>query len=165
METKDLESVREHVIRLMKETSKVKNKEYARGDALSNFKKAAQIQDIYPEDVAINYMMKHFVSILDLVGDIPKIGTVSSSIWDEKIVDMINYLVLLRAMAAERRGEIPTSKITPILIDVVLDKQATDDIAKGGRVDQYLDDGKILLVISNKPSVNIDRKLLEEGEQ
>lgn len=77
--------------------------EYARGDRLSNFKRAAAALRCSPEQACINFWMKHVVSILDMVNDIEE-GKPSASLemWDEKIGDSINYMILLEALVKDR---------------------------------------------------------------
>lgn len=73
--------------------------EYAYGDRLSNFKRAAEIQRIAPEQACWNFLMKHLVSIQDMVESRREY---SRAQWDEKIGDAINYLILLEAIVSER---------------------------------------------------------------
>lgn len=78
-----------------------KAKEYATDDdRLANFKKAANLQGITPEEALAGMMAKHTVSINDMIskGD-PKLF--SEAQWDEKILDHINYLILLKALVLE----------------------------------------------------------------
>ena len=72
-----------------------KAKEYATEDRLHNFKQAAHIQSTTPVKALGGMMSKHTVSIYDMIhsGDV-----YSSSLWNEKITDSINYLILLRAL-------------------------------------------------------------------
>lgn len=82
--------------------------EYARGDRLSNFKRAAAALKCPPETVCINFWMKHVVSILDMVDDIERSDGAliwNTALWDEKIGDAINYLILLEALVMERIEE------------------------------------------------------------
>ena len=75
-----------------------KAKEYAKGDRLYNFKRAAEILRKSPEDALLGMFMKHLVSVIDLVE-----GTLEASdhMIDEKIGDAINYLILLEAVLKE----------------------------------------------------------------
>ena len=78
----------------------IKAKEYAYGDRLSNFKRAAEIQHTAPEQVCLNFFMKHFVSIQDMVES----GRVyEEAQWREKLGDAINYLILLECIVLEAR--------------------------------------------------------------
>lgn len=75
--------------------------EYATdGDRLANFKTAAALQGITPEEALRGMMAKHTVSINDMIkaGDPTRF---SMEQWDEKITDNINYLILLRALVEE----------------------------------------------------------------
>lgn len=79
-----------------------KAKEYARGDRLSNFKKAAAAMSNTPEKACAAFWMKHVISINDLVNDVEAGKSVPMPMWEEKIGDAINYLILLKALVIER---------------------------------------------------------------
>lgn len=81
-----------------------KNREYARIDALSNFKRAGQMQGSTPETALIGMMSKHIISVMDLVNDIDCGSMASDEMWNEKIVDNISYLILLRALIKDRQS-------------------------------------------------------------
>lgn len=80
-----------------------KAQEYATEDRLHNFKVAAELQMTTPTNALAGMLAKHTVSIYDMCRsgkDYPQ------EMWDEKITDHINYLLLLKALAieeAERR--------------------------------------------------------------
>lgn len=78
-----------------------KAKEYARGDRLSNFKKAASAMGGTPEKACLSFWMKHVISICDLVNDVDSGKKVAPEMWQEKIGDAINYLILLEAITSE----------------------------------------------------------------
>lgn len=78
-----------------------KAEEYARGDRLSNFKRAAGAMGCTPEQALIGMMMKHIVSIIDCVNDSAEGKSVSPAMWDEKIGDAVNYLHLLEGLVTE----------------------------------------------------------------
>lgn len=83
----------------MSVTLTAKAGEYAvANDRLSNFRRAASIQQIPPAQVALNFFMKHFVSVQDMV---EAKRSYTRAMWDEKLGDMINYLVLLEAITYE----------------------------------------------------------------
>ncbi len=89
-----------------------KGQEYAADDAdrLINFKRGAGLTGETPEKVASDYMLKHIVSIYDLI----ERGVTDEAIWDEKCGDAINYLILIRALIAEKNAEKqPAQKQTP----------------------------------------------------
>lgn len=73
----------------------------ARGDRLHNFKRAAKALQSTPERACISFWMKHVVSILDMVDDLDKGKKNSPAMWNEKIGDAINYLVLLEGLVSE----------------------------------------------------------------
>jgi len=76
----------------------VKAIEYAPVDRLSNFKQAAHLQKISMPQAVVSFMAKHTVSIFDMV----RTGKpYPIEVWDEKITDHINYLILLKAALLE----------------------------------------------------------------
>lgn len=77
--------------------------EYATDDErLHNFKVAAVVQANNPAQSLGGMMVKHTTSVYDMInaGD-PNLF--SMEMWDEKITDHINYLILLRAVVYEAR--------------------------------------------------------------
>ena len=71
-------------------------------DRLHNFKVAAGMQGITVKEALAGMMSKHTTSIYDMIGD----GRDHSlKKWDEKILDHINYLILLRAIVVEEDDE------------------------------------------------------------
>lgn len=80
------------------DTLVVKAKEYATEDRLHNFKVAAALHGCTPEKALAGMMAKHTVSVYDMCNS----GEVYNlDLWDEKITDSINYLLLLRAIVEE----------------------------------------------------------------
>ena len=88
-------------------TLKSKEGEYASTDnRLHNFDVGARILDVTPEAALQGMMLKHLVSILDLIewaGAAP--SRITEALIDEKIGDTINYLVLLEALLLRRIKE------------------------------------------------------------
>jgi hypothetical protein len=76
----------------------VKAAEYATEDRLANFKKAAHLRGSTMPQAIAGMMVKHTVSVYDMV-DSGK--PYSIEVWDEKITDHINYLILLRAAVVD----------------------------------------------------------------
>ena len=77
-----------------------KAKEYADNtDRLHNFKVAADLQGCSNIRALGGMMVKHTVSIYDMIAS-DKAFTVD--VWDEKITDHINYLILLRACIVDK---------------------------------------------------------------
>lgn len=75
-----------------------KAEEYATEDRLHNFRVASVLNGTSMEQALAGMMLKHTVSIYDMCR-----GGVACSIdlWNEKIADHINYLLLLRAIVEE----------------------------------------------------------------
>ena len=82
-------------------TLKTKADEYATEDRLHNFKVAAQLQNCTPVTALAGMMAKHTVSVYDLIQKHEQGFAVSKNMWDEKIGDSINYLILLSALVRE----------------------------------------------------------------
>lgn len=83
----------------------VKGAEYARADRLHNFKRAAEIDRVSPEVALKGMVLKQWVSILDMVDDIDT-RSWPLEMWEEKIGDSINYLILLEALVKERYNHV-----------------------------------------------------------
>jgi hypothetical protein len=72
--------------------------EYATEDRLHNFKVAAALKGETPAQALAGMMAKHTVSVYDmLLSD----AEFPPALWDEKIGDHINYLLLARAVVEE----------------------------------------------------------------
>lgn len=85
-----------------------KGEEYA-GDSSSrfhNFEIAAALNRELPEEALWGFVTKHIVSLSDMVV-IPEHATLAA--WDEKIGDVINYMILLKGMV--RRHDANKRKI------------------------------------------------------
>lgn len=80
-----------------------KGKEYSSpSDVLHNFNRTAQIANSTPERALWGMMLKHFTSVSDMVDKIDKHIPPTQYLVDEKIGDLINYLILLEALMIER---------------------------------------------------------------
>jgi len=102
MEQLDFEKLVEERVNKIRQVLANKAKEYARGDRLSNFKKAAYALSSTPEEVCVNLWFKHVISIVDLVQDLGKGNIATDAMWNEKLTDGINYLILLEALVTDR---------------------------------------------------------------
>lgn len=81
----------------------IKNLEYSQdGDRLHNFHIAAEMLNIKPRAALAGMMAKHTVSVYDLCQE-PVLA--SMEVWEEKITDHINYLILLRAAVQEEMDQ------------------------------------------------------------
>ena len=78
-----------------------KSDEYATEDKLHNFKVAAELQNCSPLTALAGMMAKHTVSVYDLIRDYEDCEPIEKAMWDEKIGDHINYLLLLTALIDE----------------------------------------------------------------
>ena len=95
MNTTNFEGVVNHTCAAIKKTLTSKAKEYSQhGDRLHNFNVASTVNGI-PVDKSIWYMAtKHLTCVIDMVNsvDLP-----TTEMVEEKIGDLINYLVILKA--------------------------------------------------------------------
>ena len=126
MYAEEFEYVLDKQLNKCKNILSIKSMEYANNeDKLHNFKVAAEMQGIKPREALAGMMAKHTVSVYDLCRE-PYLA--SADIWDEKITDHINYLILLRAVVREEmmegsetidntgtllEGEVATSNFVP----------------------------------------------------
>lgn len=79
-----------------------KGKEYDRDtkDRFHSFKVAAALQGETPIQALAGMLAKHTVSVYDLIRE----GSSDLAIWDEKITDHINYLLLLKGLIMDESG-------------------------------------------------------------
>lgn len=79
---------------------KGKAEEYASSkDRLHNFAVASKLRNTTKQGALAGMMAKHTISIYDMCND--ENTQFSVDLWQEKITDHINYLLLLRAIIAE----------------------------------------------------------------
>jgi hypothetical protein len=76
--------------------------EYASEDRLHNFKIAAGLQQCTPERALGGMLVKHTVSIFDMLNKQSNHFQYPLEQWSEKITDHLNYLILLWALVNER---------------------------------------------------------------
>lgn len=91
---------------------KIKALEYSRdGDPFHNFNQGAILTGQDPRVVLYGFMLKHLVSLQDLITDIKFGKDPEQSVLDEKLGDIIIYSALLRSMnnvvANEKLGILP----------------------------------------------------------
>lgn len=98
MTTVVFDNVLSDVIKQVNNVLGSKAQEYATDDRLHNFKQAAHIQKTTPVKALGGMMAKHTVSVYDMI-ESDKVYPIDT--WNEKIVDSINYLILLRALIAD----------------------------------------------------------------
>ena len=88
-----------------------KQEEYASDcDRLHNFKVAATIEHCSPISALAGMMVKHTVSVYDLISEYEQGKAISRDMWDEKIGDSINYLLLLTALIDENQASEDSSE-------------------------------------------------------
>lgn len=69
-------------------------------DRLSVFKHAAALSEETPEQALYGFMLKHIISITDLINSK---RAYSEELWNEKITDICNYLILLQGLLRDTR--------------------------------------------------------------
>ena len=109
-----------------RETLLKKAEEYADDtDRLHNFKIAAKLQGVTPLTALGGMMAKHTVSVYDLIQGHENGFEIKKEMWDEKIGDSINYLLLMQGLHAEERhkdDKVSINKLaTAIMNDISCD--------------------------------------------
>lgn len=90
-------------IGLIRETLASKASEYAGGgNRLHNFEKASEWLSVAPEVALWGFLTKHLVSLSDMVENAGYGRPYPDDVWDEKIGDTINYLILLEAVVKRK---------------------------------------------------------------
>jgi len=80
-----------------------KGKEYRRNNnPLHNFDEASRIGNVSREKALWGFALKHQVSLVDLMNDLEQDKLPSLDLVDEKIGDMVNYLILLEASIKDK---------------------------------------------------------------
>jgi hypothetical protein len=81
----------------------IKGQEYRRNDdPLHNFRIAGKIQNITEEKALLGFATKHLVSFLDIINDMEISKLPKEKVVEEKIGDLINYLILCEASIKEK---------------------------------------------------------------
>lgn len=99
MTNTDFNNVIEEQLDLCKSLLCKKGEEYDRdtNDRFHSFKVAAALQGETPMQALAGMLAKHTVSVYDLIRE----GSHDLTIWDEKITDHINYLLLLKGLIVD----------------------------------------------------------------
>jgi hypothetical protein len=111
------ESILDAQIKRVQDVLVAKATEYANEDVLANFKKAAHLRGVGLPQAVLGMMTKHTVSVFDMVESGKPFDL---AVWDEKITDHINYLILIRAALVENTEHPELNGLGP------------DDIPSGG---------------------------------
>ena len=102
MNTEDFNKIIHEQIERCENTLCKKADEYAvDDDRLHNFKVAAEIQKCLPTTALGGMMAKHTVSVYDMIRGLEEGKSYPVELWNEKIGDSINYLLLLAAAVRE----------------------------------------------------------------
>lgn len=88
---------------MTEKTLGAKADEYARGDRLSNFKKAADLMGCTPERALWGFVTKHIIALSDFINDLENGKNQTPERWEEKLQDIICYMILLDALVVERK--------------------------------------------------------------
>jgi len=100
---KQFDEVVEKTLFDIMQTLIVKGKEYRRGDnPYHNFDVGSKITGLIPERVLDGFLLKHEISIKDMVSDIEKGILPKAETVDEKFNDNIIYLLIKKAMILNR---------------------------------------------------------------
>lgn len=101
-----------------------KRAEYASDvDVLINFRRGAELMRCTPERVLGGYVCKHILSVYDIIDKIERGGRVEEDVIDEKVGDVIVYMVLLEGLyvdrqtqtTVERKSEFTSAEVTDAL--------------------------------------------------
>jgi hypothetical protein len=80
-----------------------KGNEYSKDeDKLHNFNKGAYMTRKTRESILFGFLLKHIISVTDIIDNLDKGIVPTNSVIDEKIGDCINYFILLEACLKER---------------------------------------------------------------
>ena len=104
MEIKDFDVVVNDTIDRLQKIMLSKGNEYGAVDRLHNFNTAAALAHSTPEMALRGMLAKHIVSVWDLIQDAEQGIETDLDTWNEKIIDSINYLIILRAIVIDRKN-------------------------------------------------------------
>lgn len=131
MTNEEFNALLERRIELMRTTLRSKGDEYNFGtDRLENFKHQAAIRKCSTAEAVLGNLAKHVASIVDMVLSVREFGC---EVWDEKIGDAINYLVLLEAVVCE--GPPAEAARNGVPRDVTLALEACQGVLTGQHCD------------------------------
>ena len=103
MKREEFDKLVEERINKIRETLIIKGKEYQRNDdVLHNFNRASSITGEVREKLMWGFALKHLVSFMDILDDCEKSKFPSIETLEEKIGDLINYLILEEAAIKEK---------------------------------------------------------------
>ena len=95
MSNEFMDTVIENRLMSIKRTLLIKAREYVRNnDRMHNFNVGAELENKTREEILHSFFLKHYISYLDMLHDIEEGKLPTQEYIDEKIGDMINYLIL-----------------------------------------------------------------------
>ncbi len=101
MNYKDRELLISETLEKAMETRKTKGKDYSNSDDQnSNFKRLSQKLNLSPETILWVYLTKHLDSIETFIRE----GKVASEPIDSRIIDSVNYLLILHSLINEKEN-------------------------------------------------------------
>lgn len=104
MNLNDFNKIIEERIEILRNTLLSKGEEYTRGDdRLHNFKTASRVSGNIPEVVLMGFLLKHWVSVNDMINDIAHGKIPTRTLVNEKIGDVIAYMFILEALIEDTR--------------------------------------------------------------
>lgn len=104
MMTEEFEAIVEGQLSRCREILCQKAGEYATEDRLHNFRVAAELENTTMRDALSGMMAKHTISLYDMCRS-REMYTLD--IWNEKVTDHINYLLLLAAVLRDGWESLP----------------------------------------------------------
>lgn len=98
MDNRTFEQIVQDRLEKIQHTLVVKGKEYAtENNRLHNFDRGASVTGQTREKALWGYAVKHYVSFLDMLDNMEKGKMPTPQLVDDKIGDLINYLILIEA--------------------------------------------------------------------
>ena len=102
MTPKEFNIVLQNTLNSCSELLASKSKEYDfSSDRLHSFKAGAQLLDTNSVNTLLGYLTKHIMSVFDMAKDYDNFPMEK---WDEKLLDCINYFILLRALLMDEKN-------------------------------------------------------------
>lgn len=105
----EFEEIFDRMIARSHEVLVAKAAEYATEDRLHNFRKAANLLGSNNRQALAGMWVKHIVSVFDLI---ESEELADQAVWDEKIGDAFNYLILLQAVIDDERKANEAKQLT-----------------------------------------------------
>lgn len=103
MKEQEFQEILHQRLKKIEQTLASKAEEYAAdGDKLHNFNVGARITGQIRERVLWGFALKHYISFMDILDDIELGKLPTKERVDEKLGDLINYLVLVEASIKDK---------------------------------------------------------------